>query len=266
MAYRSSFPILGCDFKFLSEGPNLTHEVTLRPTGIDGKCRIPVSLDGVNFWNVVLSADLDCDLTVSGAGGLDTGTENTSTFYEVRLVTKARGEIPKLIFTELGSSPTMPADYTMRSHILWGIRNNVAGDIVPYVWSGPGICEYREWFDITNLLLIANGFADAVTLIPTEQYIPSNSFRVSLHVYGANDDATPNQLYIYRDEIGADLAYWSGDLADIAGYVISKSIIADLGIDDPSKAAYYAWADPTGGISGPEGANIYIVRWQIPPL
>ena len=117
-----------------------TSVITLTPSGIDGKSRVAVS-DGTDLTIVTLSSALTCDITVAGAGGLDTGSEAASTGYECRLITKAAGADPALLFTAASGSTTnatatLPATYTLQSEIIFFVFNNSSSDIVDFVHKG----------------------------------------------------------------------------------------------------------------------------------
>ena len=114
--------------------------ITLTPDGIDGKSRVAVS-DGASLTIVTLSSALTCNLTVSGAGGLDTGAEGASTGYECRLITKAAGADPVLLFTAASGSTTnatatLPATYTLQSEIIFFVYNNASSNIVDFFHRG----------------------------------------------------------------------------------------------------------------------------------
>lgn len=79
------------------------------------------------------------DLTVSGVGGLDTGSEANSTWYHIWAIANVQnpavpvfGLLFSLQFTDSGSDPTMPAGYTKKVY-LSAARNDSGGDLVDFV-------------------------------------------------------------------------------------------------------------------------------------
>lgn len=67
-------------------------------------------------------------ITVSGAGGLDTGIEANSTWYHIWLIGKTDGTIDGL-FSTSATAPSMPSGYTYKSYV-GAIYNNLSGDFV----------------------------------------------------------------------------------------------------------------------------------------
>ncbi|HIA01129.1 MAG TPA: hypothetical protein EYN66_04365 [Myxococcales bacterium] len=153
--------------------------ITLTPDGIDGKSRVAVS-DGTSVTIVTLSSALTCNLTVAGAGGLDTGSEATSTGYECRLITKAAGADPVLLFTAASGSTTnatatLPATYTLQSKIIFFVHNNASSDIVGFFHRGRQV-DYTGSDSISGAGLVwLSGTNTAYNERDLTQYLPVNA-------------------------------------------------------------------------------------------
>lgn len=74
------------------------------------------------------------DLTASGAGGLDTGSEASSTWYYVWLIAKEDGTKSQMLSTS-ATSPTMPSGYTYKA-LVGAVRNNSSSHIVRFYQIG----------------------------------------------------------------------------------------------------------------------------------
>ncbi|OPY03781.1 MAG: hypothetical protein A4E60_00078 [Syntrophorhabdus sp. PtaB.Bin047] len=64
----------------------------------------------------VLNLSMTADITVSGAGGLDTGSEAASTWYHLWITAKADGT-KSVIFSTSATAPTLPTGYTYKAYI-----------------------------------------------------------------------------------------------------------------------------------------------------
>lgn len=96
-----------------------------------GKCR-----DSGDTTDIVVGSPLTADITASGANGLDTGSEASSTWYSAWVIQKADGTVASLLSTS-ATSPTMPSGYTLKRRIGW-VRNDASSNFLPFVCSGSG--------------------------------------------------------------------------------------------------------------------------------
>ena len=85
------------------------------------------------------------DLTASGAGGLDTGSEASSTWYYIWLITNNDGSSSSAIFSTSSSSPTLPSGYT-KKRLVGAIYNDSSGDLRRVRIYGDG----WHWFTNSN--------------------------------------------------------------------------------------------------------------------
>ena len=81
------------------------------------------------------TSSLTVDITASGAGGLDTGSEAGSTWYAVYLIAGPTG-IAGLLSTS-ATTPTKPAGYSFARRIGW-IRNDSSLNLEDFVQGGNG--------------------------------------------------------------------------------------------------------------------------------
>ena len=122
--------------------------------------------DGSGTVQRLTSINLTGDMAISGAGGLDTGTENPSTWYYIFLIAKTDGT-KKLLLSSSSTSPTMPSGYTYKV-LLTAVRNDSSSDFVNFIQEGLHY-EYNAWQTIASGNV---GYA-AWTSIDTTAYIPS---------------------------------------------------------------------------------------------
>ena len=81
------------------------------------------------------TAPLSADLTVSGAGGLDTGSEAVSTWYNVFAVPAAADDGTFVLVLSTANSATGPTGFTAWKHLGW-IRNDGSSNIVKFYQDG----------------------------------------------------------------------------------------------------------------------------------
>lgn len=84
--------------------------------------------------NIIYSSNQVVNLTVSGAGGLDTGSEANDTWYYVYAIQGSSG-VSALFSTvnEANSgSITLPSGYTKKRQLPIAVRNDGSGDILPF--------------------------------------------------------------------------------------------------------------------------------------
>lgn len=84
-------------------------------------------LDSTNKPLTVTSVNLTVDITASGANGLDTGSEASSTWYYLWII--SNGTTTAGLLSTSSSSPTMPGGYTYK-RLVGAVRNDSGSDFV----------------------------------------------------------------------------------------------------------------------------------------
>jgi len=74
-----------------------------------------------------ISSNLTADITQSGAGGLDTGSEASDTRYYIWLIYKPSTNTLNLLLSTSSTSPTLPSGYTYKGLVGW-VYNDADGD------------------------------------------------------------------------------------------------------------------------------------------
>lgn len=132
LTFTSKVPSFG-----VLNGLTCSNNVGDASNDIDVAAGMAISSDGTAF--MTLSAGLTKRLDAAWAagtnqGGLDTGSEATSTWYHIWLIAKADGTTDVLYSTS-ASSPTMPSGYTLKSLIM-SFYNDSGSTIRPFVQYG----------------------------------------------------------------------------------------------------------------------------------
>jgi len=121
-----------------------------------------------------ITKQLDASWAVgTNAGGLNTGAEANSTWYEVHLIKRTDTGVVDVMFTTTGNRATLPTSYTKKRRIGW-IRNDGAGSILQFT-------QVDDRFTLTTQV---NDIAASKTLSATAAAVtaPPNSivrFRAS---------------------------------------------------------------------------------------
>ena len=135
------------------------------------------SLLGIEY--VVTASTLNIDITVSGAGGLDTGTAAGSSTYAVYVIWDKNNVNPTKGLFSLGfPTPTvLPAGYTDYRRVGWWMTNNT-GDL--FLFSQRGLYNQRKYFyqDVFSIApasggrRLYQGLAAVDTVVDCSTFIP----------------------------------------------------------------------------------------------
>jgi hypothetical protein len=163
-----------------------------------------------NFADIVVLDTLSVDLTVSGAGGLDTGAEAANTTYFIWILGDSLGVNQPVAVASLSSfQPTLPAGYDLQRRI-GAIRNNAGSNIIKFYQRGDGRTR-TVWYDddLANLNVLTGGSAIAFTNVSLTGFVPSTSGNVHLLAGflapAAPAGAATDQLQLRPDgAVGAD--------------------------------------------------------------
>lgn len=92
-----------------------------------------VLVDSTGYPIRLTGVSVTADITVSGAGGLDTGAEANSTWYAIWLIYDGTTISPLL--STSSSAPTLPGGYTFKAHLGY-VRNDSSGNFVVFMQRG----------------------------------------------------------------------------------------------------------------------------------
>lgn len=126
---------------------------------------IPVIISSVNVTGAITS---------SGANGLDTGPENSNTWYFVWVIRKSSDGTVAALLSTSSSSPTMPSGYDQKA-LVSAVRNDGSSNFITFVHEG-NLYWYSTW------RAIYNGATAPWNSLDTTGYVPS---ALSTLVFGA---------------------------------------------------------------------------------
>lgn len=156
--------------------------VSASSMGIDpGSCR-----SDDDTTNIDVTSQLTAAFGSSGAGGLDTGSEASNTWYYLWLISKADGADPAAMISASSSSPTMPGTYT-KKEIVGSFRNDGSSNIIPYRCRAEGRTReytYTHLNDrtVTQFLYDSTAEDSDWELVSAASYVPPTSTYMYLYV------------------------------------------------------------------------------------
>lgn len=135
---------------------------------------------------IVIGAPLIIDLTVSGVGGLDTGTKAVNEWYAVYAIGDTRGITAANVIASLSfSAPTLPALYDTSRRI--GAIKNAAGDVLFKFFQAGGGKERTYFWDedheqLPQRVLAQGTSPGSFATIDLQDVIPESSILPSLQI------------------------------------------------------------------------------------
>ncbi len=204
-----------------------------------------VMLDANNNPKFFTSFDVSPDITVSGAGGLDSGAEAANTWYYIWAIGKADGTKSAILSTS-SSAPTMPSGYDFKA-LVSAVRNDGSSNFINFNQYG------REYFYAAwQSLASGSPGSGSWTSISTAALVPNalsthafGSFFGGSHTAMANDSAASTTIttgdrnkYIANgnaldeirwdfDIITADTLYWQAGASGtvyLHGFTLNKLV------------------------------------------
>lgn len=133
--------------------------------------------DSTNVRNIQVPLQLTVNLTVSGAGGLDTGAEAADTWYAVFVIDDTNDvNNPIGLFSLSDTAPTLPAGYDVFRRVGWA-RNDGASNLYDFFQVGTGTTRTIRWVeDLTSTIqVLTGGGAQIFTDIILTEFVPITS-------------------------------------------------------------------------------------------
>ena len=160
------------------DGGNLIYNTTSTVDISVGSVR-----DVDDTFDIIWTSPLTADITVSGANGLDTGSEAASTWYSVWAIAKSSDGTAASLLSVSATSPTMPSGYDKKRRLGW-VKNTAASNFLPFlaVLMG-GRSRVYQW-DINSSVpeVLSAGTATSFTNIDLSGFIPATSRYAHLQI------------------------------------------------------------------------------------
>lgn len=182
-----------------------------------------------NTADIEVSSPLVVSLAASGALGLDTGSEASSTWYYVYLIKKSSDGTVSAVFSVTNESVsgtiTQPSGYDLKRQLPIAIRNDGSSNIIPFVvgggWPLKPYIAYRDYEDSSVFRVLNAGTSATFAGVSLTALIPPISKLASLNaVLGAVGSGT----FTYIIPTGSGLSTGMVVGQSTTGYIQSNAI------------------------------------------
>jgi len=172
------------------DGGNLVYNTTSKVDILAGNVR-----DVDDTFDIIWTSTLSPDVTVSGANGLDTGSEASSTWYSVWAIAKSSDGTSASLLSTSATTPTMPSGYDKKRRLGW-VKNSGGSNFLPFLQLGSSKSRIYHW-DINGSIMevLSAGTAISFTNIDLSAFIPSTSKYAHLQIGRVTTDSTQYTKY-----------------------------------------------------------------------
>ena len=150
-------------FRTRTHPTNPAYQLQIEP----GACRNSADDD-----NIESASNLTADITVSGANGLDTGSEASSTWYYAYVINNRRTRATASLLSLSDTSPTLPSGYD-RYRRVGAVYNNASSNFREFRQEGSGKYRTILYDEAGNVL--TGGTATTWTDVDLSGAIPASS-------------------------------------------------------------------------------------------
>ena len=128
---------------------------------------------------VTLASDVTADITVSGAGGLDSGIEATDTWYYIYVIYDSTNGNVAALLSASGTTPTLPGTYD-KKRLVGVVRNNSSSDFYAFV-------QRDEYVGVQRQIIVTGFGLTTWTSFTLAPFAPLNLAKTVLLVVQARD-------------------------------------------------------------------------------
>ncbi len=152
--------------------------------------------DDANSVTITTTTTETCSLATSGAGGLDTGSEASNTWYYPWLIRNSSSGAVDCLFSTSRTSPTMPSGYDQKRRLPLAVRNDASSAIIPFMvgqgWPDSPFIEYNvhigDHTSVGSNNVLNAGTATSFTAVDLSSLVPPIStmaYLRGIHLYSS---------------------------------------------------------------------------------
>lgn len=210
--------------------------------------------DSTDAVNINLTSGMTIAIDASGAGGLDTGTVATYTWYAIHLIYDSAGDTESAVFSLSETSPTLPGDYDYFRRVGW-VKTDGSGNIFSFSQIGDyyqfGIRQPITWGSLSTSrqavsLPVPSGKKLRVKIIADLDGVSSGNTKVVLTDLDATDVTPNNSRYDLRSEVAFTNTYTGEVLTNSSGQIGHRASQADGDL----LGDVIGWHDDLGAFDG----------------
>jgi len=158
---------------------------------VDVSATFIIVFDSSDNSKLLKNVSVTADITVSGANGLDTGTEAANTWYFVWVIYNPTTATVAALLSASSTDPTMPEGYTFKRRV-GAVRNDGSSNFIPFVQRGSQLIYIPDGdLDVSN---VTANFAT----YSLASFVPPTSRFVDIAVRGANTTTAGQAFLFYR--------------------------------------------------------------------
>lgn len=133
-----------------------------------GQCR-----DESDVFNIVVPSLLTIDNTVSGVGGLDTGSLTANTWYAIHVIADTTlSAVPAGLMSLSDTAPTLPGTYDVFRRVGWA-RTDGSSDFYKAFYGEAGQSRIAYWDESEVILeVLTDGSATSYTVVDCSEWVP----------------------------------------------------------------------------------------------
>ena len=195
------------------------------------------------------------DITVAGAGGLDTGMEASGTWYYGHIIAKADGTVSALLSVS-ATAPTMPSGYTFKA-LVTAVRNDGSSNFVKYRQFGFDV-TYEAAQTVSSALNATTeaSFSTAAQVPPIATGLFAD-IDPNISANGSGEyDAVFNLGFVSGAYVVTDRYRATGHAASLVILLPSRSVR----LPNISQTLYYDWEVTTGST---QSATLTVTGFRI---
>ena len=193
--------------------------------------------DSTNSFDISFTGTLPADITVAGAGGLDTGVEAGNTWYAVYVIGDSTAVNPAdVLLSASFTSPTLPFTHDIFRRI-GVVRNDSASDFLSFVQANTGKDRFYIYDDetATALNVLTGGSATAFATVSLAAFAPPTSLRSYLRITW-DPDADGNEVaFRVPGSSVVDVESYTivnmGDVPGVQPYIVNRELRTDASQD-----------------------------------
>lgn len=164
-------------------------------TTVDIDADTVVIFNAAGYARKFTSINLTVDITASGANGLDTGAEGSSTWYHLWVIAQQNGTVAGLLSAS-ATAPTLPADYLFYGYV-GAVYNNSSSNFVAFYQRGDGLTS-----DVTAGAALSGGTQTSYTTVSLAAYVPITAKCVDIFI-GVNASSGTAEVTNYVAPAGS---------------------------------------------------------------
>lgn len=131
--------------------------------------------NGSGVYRRVATVSDTCNITTSGANGLDTGAEAASTWYFIWVIHRSDTSVTDCLLSASATAPTMPANYDFKARA-GAVYNDASSNFVEFVQYGNQV-----WFPIQQQVGSAVALTGTYASLSLSAAIPTTARAAQVH-------------------------------------------------------------------------------------